>query len=147
MNIEDNKPVYSIAVAAELSGASPRMLREYEKAGFIKPARVNGQRRYSNNDIKYIKNILFYLEEVGMTITGLKLVYLTVPCWRIKQCGRTDCPAYGDHVEKCWSVMAERSPRWRWHCESCPVYLTHQKNSEMKTSQAPGSLPFFFHGE
>ncbi|MEE8484896.1 MAG: MerR family transcriptional regulator, partial [Nitrospinota bacterium] len=81
--IDGAKPIYPITITSELSSSTPRMLREYEKEGLIKPARINVQRRYSNNDIQFIKNIRFYLEEVGMTITGLKLLYMMAPCWEI----------------------------------------------------------------
>lgn len=140
MDIENNKPLYSIAVAAELTSSSPRMLREYEKAGFLKPARINGQRRYSNNDIMYIKNILFYLENVGMTINGLKLLYMMAPCWKIKQCGESECPAYGNFQQKCWNIVGSEAAL-KWQCEGCPVFLTSQKNQSMKIYQGKGSLP------
>jgi len=117
------------------------MLREYEKAGFIKPIRVNGQRRFSNNDIKYIKNILFYLEDVGMTITGLKLLYMMVPCWEIKQCGDENCPAHGVHNKSCWELVNGVGQGLMRQCEACPIYLTNEKNIEMKIKQDKGSLP------
>ncbi|MBI5814740.1 MAG: MerR family transcriptional regulator [Nitrospinae bacterium] len=133
---EDSKPLYPINVAAEVCGTTPRMLREYEKAGFIKPARINSQRRYSNNDIQFIKNIRFYLEKVGMTITGLKLLYMMAPCWEIKQCGRQgDCPAYGATAKKCWEAIAESGQTDMRTCYGCPIYLTYDKNKDMKIHQ------------
>ncbi len=132
---ENAKPVYSIAVAAELSGSSARMLREYEKAGFIKPSRVNGHRRFSDNDIQFIKNVRFYLDEVGMTITGLKLLYLMAPCWEIKQCGQPECPAYGKTEVKCWEAIKEEGMADLKTCEGCPIFLTYDKNHDMKTHQ------------
>ena len=135
MDIEKHKPLYSIAVAAELSGSSARMLREYEKAGFIKPARVNGQRRYSNSDIEYIKNVLFYLEKAGMTITGLKILYMMAPCWEIKQCGKSSCPAYGNFSRKCWETISESGLADQYYCEGCSIYLTYQKNKDMQIHQ------------
>lgn len=133
--IENAKPLYSIAVAAELSGASARMLREYEKAGFIKPSRVNGHRRYSNNDIQFIKNVRFYLDEVGMTITGLKLLYLMAPCWEIKQCDMPQCPAYGKTEVKCWEAIQQEGLTGLKTCQGCPIYLTWDKNRDMKIHQ------------
>lgn len=129
MGFEDDKPLYSITVAAELSNATPRMLREYEKAGLIKPARVNTQRRFSNNDIQFIKNIRFYLEEAGMTIAGLKILYKMAPCWEVKQCGATDCAAYGEYTKKCWELAELANPDKSLSCAGCPVRLTREHGS------------------
>lgn len=126
-------PVYTIAVASGLTRSTPRMLREYEKAGFIKPGRVNGQRRYSGNDIQFIKNVKFYLEEVGMTMTGLKLLYMMAPCWEIKQCNQPDCPAYHNCCDPCW-VAVKKSGGGRT-CQGCPIYLTSAKNRKLKIHQ------------
>lgn len=133
--IENSKPLYAIAVAAELSGTSARMLREYEKAGFIRPNRVNGHRRYSNNDIQFIKNVRFYLDEVSMTITGLKLLYMMAPCWEIKQCDQQECPAWHRTDVKCWDAIRDAGLTELKTCQGCPVYLTYDKNSQMKIHQ------------
>jgi hypothetical protein len=135
LDVDSSKPLYSINVAADLIGVSPRTLREYEKAGFVKPVRVNGNRRYSNNDIQFIKNITFYLNEVGMTMTGLKLLYMMTPCWKIKNCGIEECPGYGNYHKKCWeAVKGHDNCNWRT-CQGCPIYLVHEKNRGMKIQQ------------
>lgn len=142
--IDDSKPIYTINVAAELIGISARTLREYEKAGFIKPARVGGKRRYSNNDLEFIKNVCFYLEEVGMTIPALKVLYMTVPCWEIKQCEMYDCPAYGNFKERCWEVIARHGMFKERACRGCPVFLTYQKNRGMRIHQGKDIGPRCF---
>jgi MerR family transcriptional regulator/heat shock protein HspR len=133
--VDNKKPIYSITVAGELSNSTPRMLREYEKEGLINPSRINGQRRFSNNDIHFVKNIRFYLEEVGMTITGLKLLYLMAPCWEIKQCGQTECPAYGNCREKCWEAIKKTDSGDMRTCKGCPIYLTDKNNKNLKIHQ------------
>ena len=45
MSVNKSKPVYSTGVAADLSGLSPDTLRNYEKAGLIKPHRTKGGKR------------------------------------------------------------------------------------------------------
>ncbi len=132
MEVDNAMPLYNINVAAELLGISARTLREYEKAGFIKPARFNGNRRFSNNDIEFVKNVRFYLEEIGMSIPALKLLYMTVPCWELKQCKMTDCPAYGNVEEKCWETISKVNMSSTKTCEGCPIFLTYQKNKGMK---------------
>ena len=110
LEIDGLQPVYAISVAAELVGLTPRILREYEKAGFLKPARVNGKRRYSNNEILYIKAIAVYLRELGTTLAGLRLLFAMAPCWEIKNCKREDCPAYGEIRQKCWEAVTGTTP-------------------------------------
>ena len=132
MEVEDSKPVYTINVAADILGISARTLREYEKAGFIQPARINGNRRFSNNDIEFVRNVRFYLDEIGMSIPALKLLYMSVPCWKLKQCDIKDCPAYGNTEQKCWEVISKNDMCSERTCEGCPIYLTFEKNKEMK---------------
>ena len=132
LNIESSRPLYSIGVAAEILGISARMLREYEKAGLIKPARIGGKRNYSNNDLHFIMNIKFYLEDVGMTITALKVFYLSAPCWQIKQCGQKNCPAYHNCDVKCWEVIKGHDSCDARTCKGCPIYLVYKNNKGLK---------------
>ena len=49
---EPNRGLFSIAVAAELTGLHPQTLRLYEREQLIDPARSDGGiRRYSQDDI------------------------------------------------------------------------------------------------
>ncbi len=143
-DIDGNTPLYPIGVAAELLGVSPRTLREYEKEGLIKPARRGGKRLFSKNDLEFIRNIRFYLEEVGMTIPALKILYLTVPCWEIKQCEMYDCPAYGNYTEKCWEVIARHKMLKAKACKGCPIFLVHLHSKGMKVYQGKDIPPKCF---
>jgi len=144
IDLESARPLYTIGTAASLTNTTPRMLREYETAGFIKPARTNGQRRYSNNDIQFVKNMKFYLEGVGMTITGLKLLYLMAPCWEIKQCHQPECPAYGNYRQKCWEAIKNSAGAVGRTCQGCPIHLTFKKNGRMKIHQGKDIGPRCF---
>ncbi len=144
LDIESSKPIFTIEIASSLSGTSPRMLREYEKAGFIKPARINGKRRYSNNDLQFIKNIRFYLDEVGMTITALKVFYLATPCWEIKQCGQTKCPAFHNCGAKCWEAIKNNDNCNVRTCKGCPIYLVRQMHKNLKIFQGKSIGPKCF---
>jgi MerR family transcriptional regulator/heat shock protein HspR len=123
--IDELKPVYSINVVSELTNVSPRTLREYERVGFIKPARVNGNRRYSRNDLEVIQNISFYLNDCGLTLCGLALLYQMAPCWKIKNCETPSCPAYGEVRKKCWEAVAGCADCHAQICKGCPIYLIH----------------------
>lgn len=143
-HIDNNTPLYPIGVVAKLLGISARTLREYEKEGLIRPARKGGKRWFSKNDIEFIRNIRFYLEEVGMTIPALKVLYLTVPCWEIKQCGMYDCPAYGNYKEKCWRVIARYKMFEAKACRSCPIFIVYINNKDMKVYQSKDVPPRCF---
>jgi MerR family transcriptional regulator/heat shock protein HspR len=132
ITIDELKPVYSINVVSELTKVSPRTLREYERVGFIKPARINGNRRYSRNDLEVIQNISFYLNECGLTLCGLALLYQMAPCWRIKNCDTTACPAYGEFKKKCWEALVGHPDFHSQVCKGCPIYLVHETGHAME---------------
>jgi MerR family transcriptional regulator, heat shock protein HspR len=70
----DDHAVYGIAVAAELTGATPAMLRAYEAKGLIQPHRTaGGTRRYSADDIAEVRRITDLLES-GLNLAGIEAV-------------------------------------------------------------------------
>jgi len=144
LDIESSKPLYSIGVVASILGVSPRTLREYEKMGFTKPARVGGKRRYSNNDLHFIKNVRFYLDDVGMTTSGLKVLYLMAPCWEIKQCENPECPAYHNCTQKCWEAVRNEENYDVRSCTHCPISLVYLENKGMKIAQGKDIMPSCF---
>lgn len=63
-----------MAVAAELTGVNPPMLRAYEEKGLIAPHRTSGgTRRYSADDIAEIHHISDLLA-VGLNLAGVEAV-------------------------------------------------------------------------
>ncbi len=67
-------PLYTIAVAARLTGMHPQTLRKYERAGLLTPARPSGnQRLYSQSDIDRLRRIRYLVEEKGVNVAGLEL--------------------------------------------------------------------------
>ena len=66
--------VYSIAVAAELSGMSVQALRLYERKGLLHPQRTaGGTRRYSDTDIVRLRRIHKLIDD-GINLTGIARV-------------------------------------------------------------------------
>ena len=66
--------VYSIAVAAELSGMSVQALRLYERKGLLQPQRTaGGTRRYSDTDIVRLRRIHKLIDD-GINLTGIARV-------------------------------------------------------------------------
>ena len=63
--------VYSISVAAELSGIPVQSLRLYEQCGLLTPARTaGGTRRYSDDDLERLQRITELLSD-GVNVVGI----------------------------------------------------------------------------
>ena len=68
------RAVYIISVAAELSGVHPQTLRMYERKGLLAPQRTSGNtRRYSEGDIARIQMIQELTQRDGVSLAGVKL--------------------------------------------------------------------------
>jgi MerR family transcriptional regulator/heat shock protein HspR len=67
-------PVYTMAVAARLTGMHPQTLRKYERSGLLTPARPSGnQRLYSEADIERLRRIQYLVDQKGVNVAGLEL--------------------------------------------------------------------------
>jgi MerR family transcriptional regulator/heat shock protein HspR len=72
--VSRSQAVYAMAVATELTGVNPPMLRAYEEKGLISPHRTRGgTRRYSADDISAIHHISDLLAE-GLNLAGVEAV-------------------------------------------------------------------------
>ncbi len=71
---DESDGLYTMAVAARLTGMHPQTLRKYERAGVIAPSRPSGnQRLYSEAEVRRLRRIRYLVEERGVNIAGLKL--------------------------------------------------------------------------
>lgn len=67
----ESRPVYSMAVAAELVGLPAATLRLYERKGLLTPARTEGgTRRYSADDIERMRRVS-ELQDDGVNLAGI----------------------------------------------------------------------------
>ncbi len=70
----EERAVYIISVAAELSGVHPQTLRMYERRGLLFPKRTSGNsRRYSERDIARIRLIQELTQLGRISLAGVKL--------------------------------------------------------------------------
>ncbi len=70
----DDRPVYVISVASELSGLHPQTLRQYERLGLVSPDRSGGRnRRYSVRDIMRLREVQQLASE-GLNLAGIQRV-------------------------------------------------------------------------
>jgi MerR family transcriptional regulator/heat shock protein HspR len=71
---EPDRALFSISVAAELSGLHPQTLRAYEREGFVEPARsAGGTRRYSGAEVDRLREISA-LADAGVNIAGMRQI-------------------------------------------------------------------------
>jgi DNA-binding transcriptional MerR regulator len=68
---EPDHGVYSISVAAELSGVAVQSLRHYERYGLLAPTRSEGgTRRYSADDLARLRRISALVDS-GVNLAGI----------------------------------------------------------------------------
>jgi len=67
-------PKYTIGVVSQLLGLPPQMLRRYEEAGLLEPARQGGKNRlYSDQDITILEEIA-ELSAQGINVVGIRYI-------------------------------------------------------------------------
>jgi DNA-binding transcriptional MerR regulator len=75
--VSENKasmPKYTIGVVSQLLGLPPQMLRRYEEAGLLEPARQSGKNRlYSDQDIAILEEIT-ELSAQGINAVGIRYI-------------------------------------------------------------------------
>lgn len=72
--MNENDPVFAIAVAAELTGLHPQTLRQYDRLGLVSPKRTPGKsRRYSMRDIAQLREVV-RLGAEGVGLEGIRRI-------------------------------------------------------------------------
>lgn len=87
----NDEPLYTIGVAARLTGTTVHALRMYEEKGLLRPYKSDsGRRLYSNTDIIRLRCVRRHLDQEGLNIAGIKALLALVTCWLIKPCPVAD---------------------------------------------------------
>ena len=72
--MDENSPVFAIAMAAELAGMHPQTLRQYDRLGLVSPTRTAGKsRRYSMRDIAQLREVS-RLSAEGVSLEGISRI-------------------------------------------------------------------------
>lgn len=72
--MDENSPLFAIAMAAQLSGLHPQTLRQYDRLGLVSPDRTAGlSRRYSMRDVSQLREIA-RLGAEGVSLEGIRRV-------------------------------------------------------------------------
>jgi MerR family transcriptional regulator/heat shock protein HspR len=73
--VRDDEPLYVISVAAEMAGMHPQTLRQYDRLGLVSPGRAGGgSRRYSQRDIRLLREIQRLSQDEGVNLAGIKRI-------------------------------------------------------------------------
>jgi MerR family transcriptional regulator, heat shock protein HspR len=75
VEVETDRGVFMISVAAELANMHPQTLRMYEARGLIEPKRSpKGTRLYSQADVERLRRIHEMTVQLGMNLAGVERV-------------------------------------------------------------------------
>ena len=75
MTPDDQRPIFTIRIAAQLVGVHQQTLRGYEREGLIQPARSSGrQRLFSEADIARLRLIRRLIGELGVNVAGADII-------------------------------------------------------------------------
>src|SRR5436853_455687 len=75
IEVETDRGVFMISVAAELANMHPQTLRMYEARGLIEPKRSpKGTRLYSQEDVEKLRRIQAMTNELGLNLAGVERV-------------------------------------------------------------------------
>jgi len=76
VKISPKDPVYAIGVVSKLLHMPEWTLRSLEKEGLVRPKRANKKIRfYSMEDIKKIEHIQYLMDEKGVNVHGIRVIY------------------------------------------------------------------------
>lgn len=71
----DDKPLFTLSVAAEIMGVHPRTLMIYENEGLVVPQRTKtNRRRYSQRDIRKLQFIRYLTQNKGVNLAGVEAI-------------------------------------------------------------------------
>ena len=121
------KKMYLIGEISRKVNLSQKRIREYEKEGLLAPIRDanTNNRYYTDLDIKQIKQINKLIHKHGLTISCLKTLLKSAPCWNIFDCRKTgECEAYKNPHLPCYVTM-KNAPDTK--CKTCPIYLNRSQ--------------------
>jgi MerR family transcriptional regulator/heat shock protein HspR len=75
VEVETDRGVFMISVAAKLANMHPQTLRMYEARGLIEPERSpKGTRLYSQDDVEKLRRIQEMTAELGLNLAGVERV-------------------------------------------------------------------------
>jgi len=138
INIDNNKPVYTLGVAAQLSETPAHSIRQYIDMGLLIPYKLESKRHlFSLNDIDRLKQIRSLIRDKGLNFSGVRALMAMIPCWAIRECSeedRSSCGAYRDNFQPCWEASEKGRLCKNANCRECEVYHSLDLDSGIKST-------------
>lgn len=135
-NLKFEEPIFPIRTAAQLLKISVHTLRMYEREGLVIPFKKStNQRLYSHKDIDRIECIRRAINDLKISINGIKTMFSLIPCWEIVKCSskdRKNCKAYTEHSNPCWKYTHKNNICAKLDCRECDVYDKYSQCGEIK---------------
>jgi len=126
----EQQPVYTIRIAAQLTGVAAGTIREYERQGLLRSHRdrKNNHRLFTGHELRWIRQIRRLIHEEGLNYEGVRRLLLVNPCWKVHHCQegiREQCHVYSENKIPCWALpdLPDCCLRMGRTCQGCPVYL------------------------
>lgn len=137
-HFEDEKPLFTLSIASELSGIPMHSIRQYIDRGLMLPFKLDSKRHlFSKGDIERIRNINVLIRDKGLNFAGIRAMMGMIPCWKIKGCGKEDrsgCNAIREIFHPCWEASSKGRLCKNEDCRECPVYRSMDNPFTLKTS-------------
>jgi MerR family transcriptional regulator/heat shock protein HspR len=134
---DTKRPVYTLGVAAQLSGIPGHSIRQYIDEGLLIPFKLESKRHlFSQSDIHRLRLIRELIHENGLNFAGVRTLMAMIPCWALRGCSRSDqqsCDAFSDNFKPCWMASKKGSHCKNDHCRNCEVYLSLDHDAGIKT--------------
>jgi MerR family transcriptional regulator, heat shock protein HspR len=136
-SITSTAPVYTLSIAADLSGIPVHSIRQYIEKGLIIPFRKKSNRNlFSQVDILRLKFIHKLLDKDGLNIAGIRALLALIPCWAIRPCSdeeREKCQAYFNEKYPCWEASEKGTCFKNTNCRECEVYRIVENYPDVKS--------------
>ena len=137
VEIEDNRPVYTLGVASNLAEIPAHSIRQYIDEGLLIPYKLESKRHlFSQNDISRLKLIRELIHHRGLNFAGVRTLMAMVPCWALRNCSLEDqksCDAYDENFKPCWLASNKGSLCKNTNCRNCEVYHALDLQAGIKT--------------
>ena len=132
-----NRPLFTIGVVADMFSVHPETLRVWERNGLIHPHRRNGQRLFSDHDLKRLAFIQELLGK-GLNLAGVAHYLALYPCWLQDDCPKCMRRSTREGCAKpCWKekdMFCQVSFEEPDMCEKCNYKKLNSENRKDKTS-------------
>ena len=136
-DIEDNRPLYTLGVASQLSEIPAHSIRQYIDMGLLIPFKLESKRHlFSQTDVRRLKIIQELIHERGLNFAGLRTMMAMVPCWAVRKCSESDqqaCSAYTENFLPCWMASQKGSKCKNVDCRNCEVYHSMDLDAGVKS--------------